>query len=265
MISRLFPFLCMLTLALGSTVQTEEGVPIGPGKKYFENTKVRPDLIHVNKIITTIRDNWHLQESAEGIAKLCNMIRFRFPASESNEIFKAARYPFPPNPSVASQYLEGTYFICATHEVRTTTPNLAGINAKTFDGKHTIWNHYGDYNKPCDIHYLDVPFLYGFSNSYIDKYEYPDASPSIIVEFPYTAHDEVRSLGLVPGLSKAWNNIFVAVGGGQPDFYQYQFIAFPITNKVCPDIPHPALETLEKPDLPSSNELRVKNLRDQTH
>ena len=268
MISRLFPLLFIFTLTLGSTVQKEDDVSlipgerkIGPGKKQFDETIVRPDIIDVNKLITTIRDNWHLQKTEEGLAKLCKMIMFKYPAAESNEIFKAARYPFPTNPSLNSQYLNGTYFICPTHMVKTTTHYVNGITAKSFDGKHTIRNHYGNFSKPCDLKWIDVPFFYGFTKSFIDKAEYPNVYPSLILDFPFTAQDEVRSLGLVPGLSAAWDNIYVAVGGRLPDVYQYQFIAFPITEKVCPGIEHPALETLDQPEIPSSNKLKAQNLR----
>lgn len=268
MISRLFSLLFILTLALGSTVQKEEDVSFvpgeeksGPGKKKFDETIVRPDIIDANILITTIRDNWHLQKTEEGLVKLCKMIRWKYPPEESNEIFKAARYPFPTNPSMKSQYLNGTYYICPTYAEKTTTHYVAGINAKTFDGKHTIRNHYGGYDEPCDIKNTDVPFFYGFTKSFIDKSEYPNTYPSLILDFPFTAQDEVRSLGLVPGLGSAWDNIYIAVGGRLPDVYQYQFIAFPVTKTVCPGIEHPAEDTPDQPEISSSEKITAQNLR----
>ena len=260
MISRLFPLLCTLALALGSTVPREEDAPIGPGKKKFDDTIVRPDVIDVNKIITTIRDNWHLKGTAEGLVMLCNMVSKKFPASESNEVFKAGKASIPLNASLGSQYLYGTYFVCPTHAESFISPTTAGINAKIFDGKHTMWNSHGAYNQPCDI-VNGVPFAYSLSNSFIDKPEYPEVNPSIIVDFPFTAKEEVRSLGSVPGLGKEWDDIFVAVGGLEPNVYQYQFIAFPLTKSVCPNIKHPARESNEQPKLPSSKDLTTQKLR----
>ena len=258
MMSRIFPLLCILTLALGSTTVQKESE--SSGKKKFDDTIVRSDVIHVNKIITTIKNNWHLQETAEGLVELCDMIQLKYPAEESNEVFKAGKVPSPLNESLKSLYLYGTYFVCPTHSESPVTPNKLKYNGKIFDGKHTTWLSHGDSDEPCDIVY-GVPLAYIFSNSHIDRPEYPEVNPSIVIEFPNAVMDEMRSLGSIPGLGKAWDDIYIGVGGLMPDVYQYQFIAFPVTKKACPDIDHPALETMEQPELPSSIEVTAQNLR----
>lgn len=215
------------------------------GKKIFDETIVRDDVVTANGILQTIRENFDLMETADGIVKLCDKMRMKFSAVEGNELFKATIADFKLMQGLMEMYPKGHYYVCPTHiEDDNLTPIQEPINAKYFDGTHTYWNSYGDSTDACDL-VLGAPFFYSYSTSLIEVVKPPNLSPSILMNFPYVIGDEARNLGTIHGLGQEWNDILVVVGGEYPDVYTHQLILLPVKKGLCPDIVDPEKNTFD--------------------
>ena len=241
MMAKIIFLVCMFTLSLTACATQENSTA---GKKKFDETQVRKDVDTANEILQILRKNLDMMETTDGIVKLCDKMRMKFTATEGNEIFKAAIISKPNGPDINNKYPEGLYYVCPTHFEHNLKLKQAPINAKYFDGTHAFWDSYGESTEVCDV-VPGAPFFYSYSNSLIQKVAPPKLSPSIYLDFPFVASDEVRSLGLIPGLGDEFNNIYVAVGGEYPDVYQHQLVLLPVKKELCPDMVDPEINTFD--------------------
>ena len=241
MIVQITFLVCMFTLSL--TANAEQDIEMS-GKKKFDDTHVRKDVDTANGILKIIRESFDMMETTDGIISLCDKMRMKFTAMEGNEIFKASIITDPVKQPLTQRYPQGLYYVCPTHTEDNVTHIQAPINTKYFDGTHSFWNSYGDSAKVCDM-VPGAPFVYSYGNSLIAKAPFPKLSPSLMMDIPYIAKDEARSLGLVPGLGDEWNDIYVAVGGEGLDVYQHQLILLPVKKGLCPDMIDPEMNTFD--------------------